>query len=806
MDQVIAMAFQPSYKPSLWRQIWLPATLILLALLTLPAVVLLILHLFGGNIELNDWLRDNFQLTYRVWPDPPLALALLLVPIGIVLLYFLRLKRKALQVPSTFLWRKSIEDLHVNSLFQWLRENVLLLLQVLTVLFLIFAVMGFAFHGSTSKGKYYIVILDNSASMATKDVQPSRLEWAKEEALKLIDEQGDDNIGMVISFNSKATTLQAYTKNRTKLRDAVLSVQQTNNSTRLDEALSLADSLANNPRSTEDQAAQPEEPIEPGKERDYVPVKGTPTEVYLFSDGGFPELSESSLSKMYSHKAGNTSTLGNLQLHFQMAGAAGSDNVNNVGIVAFNVGPVDATHKKANLRRLQAFVQVRNYRPQSAEVKLVLEVESNGKRIHNGQQTLSLPRRTVTRVRVENDKDVDKTFEKIVKDEPGDARVIFDLPAINTSDNTVLKAYLKDVNDDFDRDDVAWVVLGSVRKSKVMVVTPGNPALKAFFDQEAALKVSTATYLTPADLTKDAYLNTARSGDFDLVIFDRCMPAKEEDMPAANTFCIDQPPQPWLRGTKVLKHPVLIVSKKEHPLLRDLTELYKVGVFEYFRFDLKDNLSPNVREDFLGGGDKKPATRALPALTRLLEAPGDLPLLFTLPRGHYTDLVMTFPLELDDGDFNTDWPVKPSFALFLHNVLFVLGNVRDADRENTVQPGEPMILRPEADIKSLTIVPPKGSAQRLQRSGRPEFIFTNTAQLGVYQVERDDGSVRSFAVNLLDPNESNIEPRSELKIGSDAVVAGQERRQPRELWKWITVGALILLLLEWYIYNRRIYV
>jgi hypothetical protein len=61
-------------------------------------------------------------------------------------------------------------------------------------------------------------------------------------------------------------------------------------------------------------------------------------------------------------------------------------------------------------------------------------------------------------------------------------------------------------------------------------------------------------------------------------------------------------------------------------------------------------------------------------------------------------------------------------------------------------------------------------------------------------------------VNLLDANESNIEPRTDIKIGSDEVAAGEERRQPRELWKWLALAALGLLLVEWYVYNRRIYV
>src|SRR5439155_20459606 len=139
-------------------------------------------------------LEEHFQLSYHFPLHWSLALILLLVPLMIMLLYFLRLKRKPLQVPSTFLWRKSIEDLHVNALFQWLRENVLLLLHILTVLALIYAVLGFRFHGSTANGKHSILIIDNYASMPAKDVKPSRLDWAKQEAPKVIDENGGEHL------------------------------------------------------------------------------------------------------------------------------------------------------------------------------------------------------------------------------------------------------------------------------------------------------------------------------------------------------------------------------------------------------------------------------------------------------------------------------------------------------------------------------------------------------------------------------------------------------------------------------------
>src|SRR5262249_52142856 len=122
--------------------LWFPATLTVLLLLALPGAVLLAVHLFGLESSVNGWLQQHFALTYHLATPWWTGAALLLVPPLLILLYFLKLKRKPLQVPSTFLWRKSIEDLHVNSLFQWLRDNVLLLIQLLVVLLLIYSVLA----------------------------------------------------------------------------------------------------------------------------------------------------------------------------------------------------------------------------------------------------------------------------------------------------------------------------------------------------------------------------------------------------------------------------------------------------------------------------------------------------------------------------------------------------------------------------------------------------------------------------------------------------------------------------------------
>lgn len=775
---------------------WFLTALAVVFLLSLPALILCIMCLAGWDGELNQWLQDNYQISFSLVLPAVWTILLLFIPPLIIILYFLKLKRKPQSVPSTFLWKKAIEDLHVNSLFQWLRQNILLLLQLMILVVFLYSLLGFRYHGSTISGKHYILLIDNSASMAARDVAPNRLEWAKEEALKEIDQAGDRDVGMVIVFNSKATTLQGYTNNRAKLRDAVKSIEQTQRPTRIEEALSLAESLANPVRSTEAQAVRPPDE-EKGREKEFVAPEGFKARVHLYTDGRFAPVSEAMLSNLGSRQVFATA-LGNLNLSYHVAGKRGAENTNNLGIVMFNAlryNSGDAKAQTVDVARLQVLVRVQNFRAEPAPARLRLDVLQNGKLIHPEQKLLQLPKRTLTQR--------DEQAEIEERDDPGEATVTFVLPPLDLRDNLVLHAYLENAEDDFAADDEAWLAIGAVRKAKVLIVGPSNQVLDAFFMQEAAQRLATVERIGADDLGKDAYAKRARSGDFDLVIFDRCHPADESDLPQANTMFVDDVPPPWQRGQESVKNPFLLVTKKEYPLLRWITTLYDVGMSEAFLFHQEKSLDPKVKEMLdLPEGDEK--RRQLPPLTRILEAGGGIPMMLAIQRGSYTDVVLTFPLINRKGELSTNWPLQPSFPLFVRNALYMLGNVDDAVRVLSVQPGEPMVLRPEAGIQKLTVYPPAGTRAKLERGNRPDFVYAETERIGAYKVEREDTATRWFTVNLLDSGESNIQPREEIAFGSERIAAGEERRQPRELWKWILLAAIVLLLLEWQVYNRRV--
>ena len=678
--------------------------------MALPGMVLFAMNLLGFEGDVNRWLQDNYGLTYSIGVPWWGALILLLLPFLILLLYFLKLKRKPLQVPSTFLWRKSIEDLHVNSLLQWLRQNVLLLLQLLIVIAFIYSVMSFRFHGRTGEGKHYILMIDNSASMSASDVAPNRLDWAKQQALKEIDAASDDDFGMVIVFNSSAQTLQSRTNNRDLLRNAVRSIQPTQRPTRIEEALTLADSLANPTRSTENEASRPPDE-EPGKERTYVPVEGTPTAVHLFSDGRFPDVRDFNL--------------GNLRIHFHLAGEPGPENVDNVAITTCN-----ALRDDTDPTKLRVFVGLRNYRPKAVETRVELEYWVNGKRDLLPDKKVQLPARVV-----KEEKEPGKE-EPTYLDNPGEGTATFEMKDLDETADIVLHVKLLDVKDQFPLDDEAWLVVGVVRKARVLIVGPGNSVLQAFFDDDAARAVAKIDYLTPDDLTKEAYLKPALNGSYDLVIFDRCGPAKEDDMPRANTFFIGYPPPPWKplgsdakegKPVEKLDSPHVKGWMTKHSVLKYLAALHEIGISEGFRM-----------------------TDLPPRTPKLMESDLDTAVLLTLNRQAFTDLVLTFPILTGKNEWNTNWPLAPSFPLFLRNVLYSYGNVSDAVSEDTVQPGMVKTLRPDVTRDEITVIDPKGGRHILKRGKRPDFTFGETDWSGVYQVVWDDEMQRSFAVNLLD--------------------------------------------------------
>ena len=94
------------------------------------------------------------------------------------------------------------------------------------------------------------------------------------------------------------------------------------------------------------------------------------------------------------------------------------------------------------------------------------------------------------------------------------------------------------------------------------------------------------------------------------------------------------------------------------------------------------------------------------------------------------------------------------------------------------------------------------------RQGTNQFVITDTDQLGIYRVfeGRNAKPTRQFAVNLFDSRESDLKPRPKIELGHEEV-PGEGGLEParKELWRWLLIAGLVVLVFEWYVYNRRVY-
>jgi hypothetical protein len=314
--------------------------------------------------------------------------------------------------------------------------------------------------------------------------------------------------------------------------------------------------------------------------------------------------------------------------------------------------------------------------------------------------------------------------------------------------------------------------------------------LHSFFDQPATRRVAAVEYIKTEDMSNDEkYGDRVRKGQFDLVIFDRKGPDRKEEMPPANTWFIDCLPPPWSKADAPrVKNPA--VSMNRHPLMRGLSGLDEIVFFDIFVFDMKQEGVP-------------------PRSPRLLETDNDHAVLFLLARQSFADLVMTFPFPLDLADaMHTDWFNHIDFPTFMRNVLYSLGNVEDGANEDVLRATQQKLLRPDDPVDEIRVISPNGEVETLKQGKREDkgFLFGKTNQLGVYEVQWDGKTQRSFAVNLLDIDESNVEVRTSFKVGDDQVKAGEVASQPRQLWPWFVLAALVLALTEWFVYIFRVYV
>ena len=694
-------------------------------------------------------------------------LLMAMVPICIISLYFLKLRRQPLVVPSTYLWSRTIEDLHVNSIWQRLRQSLLLLLQLLLLLLAFLAFVRPNWDGTELTGDRFVFLIDTSASMQATDLGKTRLELAKEQAINLIEQMKPGDAAMVISFSNTARIEQSFTSNRSLLRAKVDRIKATNRTSELSEALRAASGLANPGRASEQ-----------GSLVDIQVAEALPATLYIISDGAFASIPDFSL--------------GNLEPKYI---PVGKPMPKNVGIVSFTT---EQNSEKPTQQ--QAFARIENHSDEDLTFNASLFM--NGE-LYDAKQVTAAARQS--------------------------AGVDFDFQA---EDVALLRLQLEQ-SDDLEIDNTAFAVVNDTRLANVLLVTPGNDPLRQAMGTEEATKIASVTVVEPEYLKTEEFRQESVSGSYDLIVFDRCAP---EVMPQANTLFIGhappnvrpaadptaeaatpddsvpddtapadvppgedaaddeedttQAPPPDIDSLRTIKPtaapPIVIDTDRAHPLTQ-LIEFGNVVIIESFAMTPPSGGAVLIDAD-TGG------------------------IFAVAPRDGFEDAVLGFEIisTADNGaaEFNTDWPLRQSFPVFVLNALQYLGGTTSASATASANPGSPMLIRPNTPVDQIAVELPSGSRTIVEPNTQKSFVFVATEQLGLYHVTEGNAEkpTQHFPVNLFDTRESDLTPREAIELGHEEV-KGQAGLEPtrKELWRWLLLAGLAVLVFEWYVYNRRVY-
>lgn len=489
-----------------------------------------------------SWFPSFFN-----WQGAALAAAIA-IP-ALLILYFLKLRRREMAVSSTILWKKAIQDLQVNAPFQRLRRNLLLLLQLLILLCLILALAKPVANVARTAGSTTVILIDRSASMSARTPDGNtRLDEAKRRARELVDSMGRGATAMVIAFDDTAETMQPFTSDANALRQAIDRVQPTDRKSRLQLAYQLAEAQLF---------------FIPEQNRSNI----TPPDVRIFSDGRVLDANELSIKAPVTLER------------------VGDEQTGNVAIVA-----LDAKRNYERPTQVQVFARLANFGPEP--VSSTLELTVDGKRVQTDSpsQVFLLPERWDEDRRIE--------FARTEGNRRPTDSVEFQL---DLTESAVIRVeQTRKEGDALAADDAAQVVVPPPKQLSVLLVTDGNYYLEKLMKSQPQIEAPDIMFPIAYEENKPT--------KYDVYIFDRYRP---KAMPPAGSFIhIGAVPEGLkLKASKddrginrmidYTEDPLAVLDwRRDHPILRGIS-MAKLALNQSLRLEVP--LESEVLVDGLKG-------------------------------------------------------------------------------------------------------------------------------------------------------------------------------------------------------------
>jgi hypothetical protein len=724
----------------------------------------------------------------------------------LIILYFLKLRRRDLEISTTLLWKKSIQDLQANAPFQKLRRNLLLFLQLLALAGIIGALGQLQIKGQNVVGTKHVILIDRSGSMAALDETDgrkprTRLEEAKLQAIALVESLGEGNVfnksnadeAMVIAFAGNGEVRQQFTSDKVALKNAIEAISLTDGPTSIEEAMRLA--IAHKPKRNIVENVGLE--------------AGIPVTMHLYSDGRLPDAEKA--------RPGVEDTV--IFHHI------GKPDAFNVGVVGLR-----AERSYDNPNKLSIFVALQNNSPSERTVDIEMLIDGTVAAIRparlpgatGGELSAAAAAQADARERAAASTlgapapkaDPKPESEVTVPPaRPGVGGVVFQLERgsgalvqVRTRSSGSGDPVEGDV---LPNDDRAWLVVPPAKKMAVAVV--GRPEL--FISTAlAGLPLSRLENRTPAEF--EQLVRDGRHGEFDVIILNGWVPTPSAPPPPAagtpEAGAANAAPQPSISQALPPGRYLILGGVPAGMGIMDKGKSGSASVVDWNR-DHPALRVANLSSVQIAASRLVDVQRELGAET--IASADNGPMVVEAASGDVRALVVPFDVA------DSDWPFKPSFVLFLASSIGYLGEDGMGGGARTLVPGRELSDRIPIGATNVTLKGPDGKTQSLTPASDGRIVFGPIESTGVYDVTWDGPAgpidlvgtsnrvLRTYAANLLDPNESDLGAAKTIALAT-AEVASERRESAqadKKLWPWFILAALCIVMFEWFIYNRKVY-
>jgi hypothetical protein len=315
------------------------------------------------------------------------------------------------------------------------------------------------------------------------------------------------------------------------------------------------------------------------------------------------------------------------------------------------------------------------------------------------------------------------------------------------------------------QDNTAWTISSGSGERRVLLMSDGN----LFVEQ--VLRSLPGIQAFRGDIER-----SLPTTEYDLTILDNWLPSAEE-LPAGDLLFINPPESTAFFELGAMTESASTIQVAENDPRMTFLDFSDVSIRQFRTFTNVEWATPLVTAE---GG----------------------PLLLAGERDGRQIAVLTFALSDSDLPLQITWPI------LIANLMEWYAPAAILTTPEGLHIGESITLRPPFEATSIRITRPDNTTVDLPIE-RQTVVYGDTNVPGIYTTTVLQGGATlqeiPVVVNLFSPVESQIIPRATIALSGNTI--GETQRDEigqQEFWPIAALLALIVLLIEWYVYQRRI--